>query len=68
MSLPQRHTPLNLAWAEIGADRIDLTNAANANVIAFNGSDPDLLRVSFGVVETPVNGVKTLTKNITVSE
>jgi Subtilase family/PA domain len=50
----------------IGAGRIDLTNAANANVIAFNGSDPDLLGVSFGVVETPVNGVKTLTKNITV--
>jgi subtilisin family serine protease len=50
----------------IGAGRIDLTNAANAKVIAFNGSDPDLLGVSFGVVETPVDGVKTLTKNITV--
>jgi hypothetical protein len=50
----------------IGAGRIDLTNAANAKVVAFNGSDPDLLGVSFGVVETPVDGVKTLTKNITV--
>jgi subtilisin family serine protease len=50
----------------VGAGRIDLTNAANANVVAFNGSDPDLLGVSFGVVETPVNGVTTLTKNITV--
>ncbi len=50
----------------VGAGRIDLTNAANANVVAFNGSDPDLLGVSFGVVETPANGVTTLTKNITV--
>jgi subtilisin family serine protease len=50
----------------IGAGRIDLTNAATANVVAFNGSDPNLLGVSFGVVETPVNGTSTLTKNITV--
>jgi hypothetical protein len=50
----------------IGAGRIDLTNAANASVVAFNGSDPNLLGVSFGVVETPVNGSSTLTKNITV--
>ena len=50
----------------IGAGRIDLTNANNANVVAFNGSDPDLLGVSFGVVETPVTGTSTLTKNITV--
>jgi subtilisin family serine protease len=50
----------------IGAGRIDLTNAANANVVAFNGSDPNLLGVSFGVVETPVSGSSSLTKNITV--
>ena len=62
----------------IGAGRIDLTNAANANVIAFNGSDlsnpeppelpePNLLGVSFGVVETPANGPTTeLTKDILV--
>jgi len=50
----------------IGAGRIDLTNAANANVVAFNGSDSNLQGVSFGVVETPVTGTSTLTKNITV--
>jgi hypothetical protein len=56
----------------IGAGRIDLTNVANANVVAFNGSDldsdsnPNLIGVSFGVVETPVNGTSELTKNITV--
>jgi hypothetical protein len=51
----------------IGAGRIDLTNAANANVVAFNGSDPDLLGVSFGVVETPPTGPAVeLTKDILV--
>jgi Subtilase family len=56
----------------IGAGRIDLTNAANANVVAFNGSDldsdsnPNLIGVSFGVVETPVDGSRELTKDITV--
>ena len=50
----------------IGAGRIDLTNAANANVVAFNGSDPNLLGVSFGVVETPANGSSSITKNITL--
>jgi subtilisin family serine protease len=51
----------------VGAGRIDLTNAATAGVVAYNGSDPDLIGVSFGVVETPVSGVTTLTKNITVT-
>ena len=51
----------------VGAGRIDLTNAATANVVAFNGSDPGNLNgVSFGVVETPVSGTSSLTKNITV--
>jgi hypothetical protein len=50
----------------IGAGRIDVTNAANANVVAFNGTDPNLLGVSFGVVEVPVTGTTTLTKTITV--
>ncbi len=56
----------------VGAGRIDLTNANNANVVAFNGSDldsdshPNQMGVSFGVVETPVNGTSSLTKNITV--
>jgi subtilisin family serine protease len=51
----------------IGAGRIDLTNAANANVVAFNGSDPNLIGVSFGVVEAPIDIANTiLTKNITI--
>jgi subtilisin family serine protease len=50
----------------IGAGRVDLTNAGNANVVAFNGTDPNLIGVSFGVVETPVDGTRTLTKNITI--
>jgi subtilisin family serine protease len=51
----------------IGAGRIDLTNAGNANVVAYNGSDPNLIGVSFGVVEVPVDGSTVLTKSITVS-
>jgi hypothetical protein len=51
----------------IGAGRVDLTNAANANVVAYNGTDPNLVGVSFGVVETPVDGSSALTKSITVS-
>lgn len=50
----------------IGAGRIDLTNAGNANVVAFNGTDPNLIGVSFGVVETPVDGSSAPTKNITI--
>jgi subtilisin family serine protease len=56
----------------VGAGRIDLANANNANVVAFNGSDldsdshPNQMGVSFGVVETPVNGTRSLTRNITV--
>jgi subtilisin family serine protease len=50
----------------IGAGRIDLTNAGGSNVVAFNGSDPNQMGVSFGVVETPANGSSSITKNITV--
>ena len=50
----------------IGAGRIDLTNANNANVVAYNGTDANQLGVSFGVVETPVNGTSSLSKDITV--
>src|SRR5205823_13354409 len=51
----------------IGAGRIDLTNAATASVVAFNGSDPGNLNgVSYGVVGTPFGGTSTLPKNITV--
>ncbi len=51
----------------IGAGRVDVGNAAAADVVAYNGTDPNLIGVSFGVVETPVDGTKTLTKNITVT-
>jgi subtilisin family serine protease len=56
----------------IGSGRIDLTHANNANVVAFNGSDvdeddnPNLLGVSFGVVETAVGGTSESTKDILV--
>jgi hypothetical protein len=51
----------------IGAGRIDVGLAASATVVAYNGTDPNLQGVSFGVVETPVDGSKVLTKNITVT-
>jgi len=56
----------------IGAGRIDLTNAANANVVALNGNPgnsgavPSLNGVSFGVVETPVNSTSSPTMYITL--
>jgi hypothetical protein len=50
----------------IGAGRIDLTKASTANVVAYNGTDPNLIGVSFGVVETPADTSRTLTKNISV--
>jgi len=51
----------------IGAGRIDVGLAAAATVVAYNGSDPNLLGVSFGVDEVPVDGTVTLTKSITVT-
>lgn len=50
----------------IGAGRIDMANAATANVVAYNGTDPNLVAVSFGDVEVPVDGSRTLTKTIKV--
>jgi len=50
----------------VGAGRVDLTNAASTEVVAYNGSDADQIGVSFGVVETPVNLSSNLSKNITV--
>ena len=49
-----------------GAGRVDVANAAAANVVAYNGTDPNLIGVSFGVVEVPADGSKTLTKSIKV--
>ena len=51
----------------IGAGRIDIGKGAAASVVAYNGSDPNLVGVSFGVVDVPVTGTTTLTKNITVT-
>ena len=51
----------------VGAGRIDIGLAAAATVVAYNGTDPNLLGVSFGVDEVPVDGTLTLTKNITVT-
>jgi subtilisin family serine protease len=53
----------------VGAGRIDVGKAAATNVIAFGGhpsSQPGLIGVSFGVVETPVAGSTRLTQNIIV--
>jgi subtilisin family serine protease len=50
----------------IGAGRLDLTNASSVNSLAFNGTDPNLIGVSFGDVEVPVPGSVTLTKSIKV--
>lgn len=50
----------------VGAGRIDLLNAAKSKGVAYSGSDPDLQGVSFGVVEVPVDGDRTFTKNITL--
>ena len=51
----------------IGAGRVDVGKAAAATVVAYNGSDPNLMGVSFGVDEVPVDGTVTLTKSITVT-
>jgi len=51
----------------VGAGRIDLTKASQANVIAYNGTDQKLVSVSFGNVEVPVDGSVSLDKVITVS-
>ncbi|HST30490.1 MAG TPA: S8 family serine peptidase [Chthoniobacterales bacterium] len=59
--------PTNYGPGRVGAGRNDVGLAAAASVVAYNGTDPNLLGVSFGSVEVPVDGVTTLTKNITVS-
>lgn len=51
----------------IGAGRVDVGTAGAAGVVAYNGTDPGLIGVSFGVVDVPVDGARTLTKAITVA-
>jgi hypothetical protein len=50
----------------VGAGRADLALAAAANVVAYNNTDANLIGVSFGAVEVPVDGSKSLTKSIKV--
>ena len=50
----------------VGAGRVDMDLASKANMVAFNGTDPNLIGVSFGAVEVPVDGSRTLTKSIKV--
>jgi Subtilase family len=59
--------PTKIGVGRIGSGRIDLTNAGNANVVAYNGTDPNLIGVSFGNVEVPVDGTRVLTKAIKVT-
>lgn len=49
-----------------GHGRINGFNASQANVVAYNESDPGNVGVSFGVVEVPVDGSVSLTKQIRV--
>jgi hypothetical protein len=58
---------VKIGVGRIGAGRIDLNNAAVANVVAYNGTDPNLIGVSFGDVEVPVDGSRTLAKTIKVT-
>jgi hypothetical protein len=51
----------------VGAGRNDVGKAATANVVAYNGTDPNLIGVSFGSVEVPVDGSRTLTKTVKVT-
>jgi subtilisin family serine protease len=50
----------------IGSGRLDNNLASNANVVAFNATNPGLISVSFGVVQVPVDSAVHLTKNVTV--
>lgn len=52
--------------SRVGAGRIDLAKAAQANVVAFNQTNPGLVSVSFGAVEVPVDSSTTLTKAIKI--
>lgn len=57
-------TPPQYAPTRVGAGRIDLQNAAQAQVVAYNSDDSGLVSVSFGSIE--VTGVLTLTKTVRV--
>ena len=52
--------------SRVGAGRVDFAKASKSNVIAFNSTDPETVSISFGVVEVPVDGNISLTKNLTI--
>ena len=51
----------------VGPGRIDVTQASQASVIAYNAVNRGLINVSFGSVEVPVDSGTSLTKSITIS-
>jgi subtilisin family serine protease len=51
----------------VGAGRVDVSTAVNANVIAYNATNRGLVSVSFGIVEVPVDSGVSLGKSITVT-
>ena len=58
--------PVQYGLSRIGTGRIDLEDASKANVVAYNDDDDGAISLSFGVVEVPVDGSVTLTKNLRV--
>jgi subtilisin family serine protease len=50
----------------VGAGRVDLNLASQANVVAFNGTDRGLVSISFGSVEVPIDSAVHLVKNLIV--
>lgn len=61
---PSPTPPVQYGVGRIGAGRIDVGNAARATAVAFESTDANRVGMSFGVVETPVDGSSTLTKDI----
>ncbi len=52
--------------SRVGAGRMDLNKASASDVIIFNRTDSNLVSVSFGSVEVPVDGSVGITKNVTI--
>ncbi|MEY2564354.1 MAG: hypothetical protein QOH88_2547 [Verrucomicrobiota bacterium] len=52
--------------SRVGAGRQDNNLAANASCVAFNGTDPGLVSISFGDVQVPVTSAVHLVKNMIV--
>ena len=54
------------ATARIGAGRVDVANAADGSVIAYNGDNAGAVSVSFGDVQVPADGKVDIAKNVVV--